>query len=205
VVILSPEVFSSPSFQRALNTGSTALKSAARTLVVDEVHAIKDWSNFRPEFLRVPYIRNQFRDMRVYMTTATITLSELKDPKERMQMQKDSTSLIHRCNDRKNLRWIVLPLRSARSSFHDLSFLIPPGTSESNPPPRALIFTESCSDAEEAGKHFRKKLEIDLREKINWIHARLDMDSREELLAAFIAGDIWILFCTDAVGMVSII
>ncbi|KAG8750595.1 hypothetical protein FRC14_000372 [Serendipita sp. 396] len=40
-----------------------------------------------------------------------------------------------------------------------------------------------------------------MEDKVTWITAELSMKARTSLMEAFRAGDIWILFCTDAVGM----
>ncbi|KAG8750596.1 hypothetical protein FRC14_000373 [Serendipita sp. 396] len=137
-IILSPECFNDPSFQRILGSGN--IKHKIQTLVVDEAHTLKDWACFRPEMETVQYIRNQFRGMTIYATTATITPLDIVDLKHRLQMDPERTTTIHRCNDRPNIDWIVQPFRHSRSSWLDLRFLVPSIVNHTDSSPRVLIF-----------------------------------------------------------------
>jgi len=75
-VILSPEIFNSPMFRKALQ--SSTLVKTCRTIVIDEAHCVKSWDQFRPDFRSLPFMRLLFPNITVYATTATLTEREVK-------------------------------------------------------------------------------------------------------------------------------
>ncbi|KIM23884.1 hypothetical protein M408DRAFT_27481 [Serendipita vermifera MAFF 305830] len=53
VVVLSPEIFNSPRFQRVIL--SKYSKPGLRIIIIDEAHVVKEWASFREEYPTMPF------------------------------------------------------------------------------------------------------------------------------------------------------
>ncbi|EIN14065.1 P-loop containing nucleoside triphosphate hydrolase protein, partial [Punctularia strigosozonata HHB-11173 SS5] len=107
-----------------------------------------------------------------------------------------------RTNDRPNIHIAVRAMQHPANSFADLKFLIPDDVNEHKPPPKFVIFTDNCVEAEDICKYLHTILPISLRSRIKWFHSRLSGEYRAEISSEFKKGTcIWGLVATDAYGM----
>jgi superfamily II DNA helicase RecQ len=198
---MTPKRYLDFPFQQFLKSGR--LKHISGTFIIEEAHNLKDWCDFCLEFIWVPFIRNQFKEMTVFATTVTLPAQGLKDLKMRLYMDPDNTTVIQRCNDRPNVNWVVLPFQATRSTFHDLRFLVPRDTSDTKPLRKTLIFCKDHAEALAGAKWLRNRLGEELMDKVQWYVSLQSDQGRKGVMEAFEKGDIWVLFCTDDVGLVS--
>jgi superfamily II DNA helicase RecQ len=201
VVILSPELFQATQFQRLLR--QSKFKSMITRIIIDEAHTVEEWSSFRPEFLSLSTVRDQIQRISVYATTATLTPKALESLKKIMQMQDSSTQVIQRSNNRPNMDWVFKLMINPRSSFYDLSFLIP-ASQPNDLPPKTIVFFDCRREAEKAAKYLRTRLAPAFKDSVRWVHALLSHEGREIELERFQSGESRIICGSDAIGMVRI-
>ena len=63
-------------------------------LVVDEAHCISEWGhNFRPDYLKLPYYRDQLNIPQVLLLTATATPQVIEDMRQKFNIDKGAITV----------------------------------------------------------------------------------------------------------------
>lgn len=100
LLYLSPERISSPIFEARLG------KMKISTIAVDEAHCISQWGyDFRPAYLQISALKNQFPKIPMVALTATATPKVVTDIMEKLNFQK--RNVIQISFERKNLVYWV--------------------------------------------------------------------------------------------------
>jgi superfamily II DNA helicase RecQ len=95
-------------------------------------------------------------------------------------------------------------MKHAKTSKADLCFLIPPGATKAEDIDITLVYCNQRIKCEDAVDHLRfwaKQLELP-ESCIAFYHARVGEKQKRKLEELLRRGEICILVCTDAVGMV---
>ncbi|KAI6156377.1 hypothetical protein EDD17DRAFT_1489484 [Pisolithus thermaeus] len=112
------------------------------SIVIDEVHCLTDWGEFRPEYRelgRLHYVVPQ--SVPLLVMSATLMMSMLCDITHLLHMSPSRTVIICWSSDRPNIGIGVKKIKYALNSFADLTFLIPAGFKMGDPPlPKFLVF-----------------------------------------------------------------
>jgi superfamily II DNA helicase RecQ len=135
--------------------------------------------------------------------TATATPSMRKYIHNCLRM-KVPTSLVELSVDRTNVIIATAPIQQGRSSFKDLEWLIPDGTTSPESIRKAIIYLDSREHIQQLRTFLERRLSIPVRRR----HVVLDYSTsisvewREQIIMErFRTGDTRILICTDAAGM----
>jgi ATP-dependent DNA helicase RecQ len=164
------------------------LKSLPVLLIaIDEAHCISHWGHdFRPEYLALAGLKNEFRGIPVIALTATADKLTKKDILEKLNL-KDPGIFISSFN-RANITYNVIP---KKNSFNQLlSFL------EERKEDSGIIYCLSRKSTEE--------LAADLKEEgflAEAYHAGLDNAVKARSQEAFLRDDVKIIVATIAFGM----
>ena len=103
ILMISVERFRNERFRSHLTRMNLSL------LVVDEAHCISEWGhNFRPEYLKLPNYRDEFKIPQVLLLTATATEKVAQDMCARLQIAPEN--LVRTGFYRKNLNIQVTPV-----------------------------------------------------------------------------------------------
>ena len=174
-----------------------------KAVVFDEAHAIVQWGTFRPEYQELARLRYRLTEVPFIFASATLSISTLQDLKSLFGLTRDNLVEVHRSNYRPNIRVGVRKIEHPLDSYKDLSFFVPNGWKEGDPPPpKFVIFFDSIADAVHAGKYLRNRLPPEYRHKIKWFHADMSTPFKEAQLERLKNGEIWGLCATDSFGMV---
>lgn len=171
---------------------------------VDEGQVADEWAPFRPEYKYLGQLRWMIPDtIPFYVASATLPTPTLNNVMKNLRLRPNETEIIHRSNDRPNIRLIVQSLKHPAKTFKDLDFLIPSDMTSDSPPPRKfLIFFDNMKESENAIAYLRTRLPEGLRNKITYFHSTMSPEFRKAKYEALKAGEIWGLCVTDAFGMV---
>ncbi|KAF9467976.1 P-loop containing nucleoside triphosphate hydrolase protein [Collybia nuda] len=163
VVIINPELLMGND-----NVTKLWMKSKVRKCILyftfDEGHCISQWGKFRKEYLLVGDLHYLIsEDIPFYVTSATLPPTVLLDITEILHLPE--------------MCLMVHGLTFAANRFKDLSFLIPQGYKDGDPPiPKFLIFFNNTKETKAATYH-------------------------DDELEAMQDSDTWGLCCTDVFGM----
>lgn len=205
MVLVSPEEAISERFYREVLSVPT-YADALINLVIDEGHCCTEWGgSFRPEYSNLGLLRGRIRTgLAVTIASATLPLEINKDIVDKFCLS-NTTVFIEMSNDRPNVALSVRPILHTVETFADLRFTIPQGATKIEDIPCQLIYFNSRLDTEDAADALRNFLppELQRTDCVAFYHARVGEKRKRELESRLARGDVRILCCTDAVGMVS--
>jgi superfamily II DNA helicase RecQ len=152
------------------------------------------------------FLRHQFPNVQWYFTSATLSQEQITYLKAKFRLEKEKTRIIRLSNDRPNVQLIAKEMTFPASSFEDLLvFLGPKPSVRPNGP--VIVYFNSKKDCQEAATFFRatlKAIDPALETKANWFHSNNSQEYAESVIQKLNAGDVWYLFATEILGMVSI-
>jgi ATP-dependent DNA helicase RecQ len=177
--------------ERLFRTGSTLisfLKSLPVCLIaIDEAHCISHWGHdFRPEYLMLAGLKNEFPKIPVIALTATADKLTQKDILEKLNL-KNPAEFVSSFN-RANITYRVIP---KKNSFNQLLAFLDDHKEDSG-----IIYCLSRKSTEE--------LAADLKEEgysAEAYHAGLDNALKARNQEAFLRDDVKIIVATIAFGM----
>lgn len=186
------------------------------SLLADEAHCISHWgSGFRKKYGTLGIARAFLpRGTPVVAMSATLTPRARRDIVSKLGFIKGSSRFINVGNDRPNVSIIVRACENALNTFSDLDFVIPSNITSLSAIPKTWIYVDNISDCEDIVDHLcellkhRLTLELDSKEidhAIRSYHAVHTLEYRQKAMESFRAGDMRIMVCTEAAGMVSLI
>jgi superfamily II DNA helicase RecQ len=203
-VIVSPEISTSPAFRTAV-LSKMEFNSRLRAVCIDEAHCISLWGgSFRPDYGDLGVLRGRLpSNVPFVVASATLPDHILDDIRVKLELSKDAT-LVSLSNARPNIALSCRSMQHPEESKADLRFLIPPHASNPEDIDITLVYCNQriiCEDACDSLRRWAK--DEGLPEAcIAFYHAKVGNKRKREMEEMLQRGEIRILFCTDAVGMV---
>ncbi len=116
ILMISVERFKNERFRRFLK------KIPISLMVVDEAHCISEWGhNFRPDYLKLPDYKNEFKAKQVLLLTATATPKVIEDMSRKFSIPKEQVSITGFY--RSNLNLEVIPINQSQKNKQLISLL----------------------------------------------------------------------------------
>jgi ATP-dependent DNA helicase RecQ len=180
LLYLSPERISSPLFEARL------AKMNISAIAVDEAHCISQWGyDFRPAYLQISELRNQFPNIPIIALTATATPKVIEDIMEKLHFRKKMVFQIS--FERKNLTYWVDYTNDKENQLIKI-FKKMPGS--------GIVYVNNRRKTKELAVWMnRNGLSAD------FYHAGLSAEERHSKQAAWIADQTRIMVSTNAFGM----
>ncbi|RDB16714.1 ATP-dependent DNA helicase Q1 [Hypsizygus marmoreus] len=127
VILISPEMLSTPGFQRLLDV--KRFTDRVYALVVDEIHLLNTWgTGFRPEFRQIGFLRARFPTKTVFLgLTATLRKGKHTDAVCKfMGLHEGKYHFIRRSNARPDVQLIFRTLHAHKASerFPELDWVL---------------------------------------------------------------------------------
>lgn len=210
IVLLSPEmalhseqvntVFSSRSFQKALVA-----------IHVDEVHTISLWGgDFRKDYRGLGRIRARLpKGVPATIVSATLRPNVKNDAMATLGFSSNPSKYvnINVGNERPNVFIGVRAMKFPASTFKDLLVLIDPNEVDALNIPKTIIYIDDFIDVTLGVIALNDWLYVSLRDRglIMPVHAWMPSWYRSDAMTKFASGEVRILVCTEAAGMVSLL
>ncbi|KDR67869.1 hypothetical protein GALMADRAFT_79410, partial [Galerina marginata CBS 339.88] len=202
-VLVSPEIATSAEFQKAVLSKDPFIRNL-RAVNIDEAHCMNVWGgSFRPDYATLGILRGRFpRNVPFLVASATLPEHVLDDIRSKLKLAKD-VEMVQLTNARPNVALSVRVMEHSDDSKGDLRFLIPPQAKQITDVPVSLVYcnqrttTEDCADR---GKEWADEHGLPTS-CIAFYHALIGQERKHEIEEELRAGNIRILFCTEALGM----
>ncbi len=183
ILMISVERFKNERFRLQL------AKMKVSMLVVDEAHCISEWGhNFRPDYLKIPAYRRQYRIPQVLLLTATAAPKVVDDMCRKFEIPRENVV----CTGfyRQNLHLQVLPAPPADKDRMLADLLAAPPTGPS------IVYTIQQKTAETVAEKLSNG-------GVNAAayHAGMSSERREDVQNRFMKGRIDVVAATIAFGM----
>ena len=177
---VSPERLASERFRARLKQMHLSM------LAVDEAHCISQWGyDFRPSYLRIAEIRENFRQIPVLALTATATPRVAEDIQQ--QLKFEIPHVLSKSFRRDNIAYVV---RKANDKLGELLHIL------SSLKASAIVYVRKRAGAEELARFLKAKgIEAD------FYHAGLTSFQREQKQEAWKKGEVPVIVATNAFGM----
>jgi superfamily II DNA helicase RecQ len=205
VVIVSPEIVISTAFRNAV-LSKAPFYSKLRAVCIDEAHCISIWggTSFRPEYAELGLLRGRFPSSIPFLiSSATLPDHVLDDICGKMRLSKTATKVSF-SNARPNVALSVRSMQYPEESKADLRFLIPPHATKPDDIDITLVYCNRRLTTEDVCDSLRRWAEDEgiAASCIAFYHAKIGDKRKHQLEEMLRRGEIRILVCTDAVGMV---
>lgn len=202
---MSPEIAKSRSFYKAV-LSKDEFSSVLRAVCIDEAHCISIWGgSFRPDYADLGILRGRIsQNVPFVIASATIPEHILDDVRRKLRLSKDA-KMVKMTNARPNVALSCRTMRHSDESKADLRFLIPKGASTPEDIEISLVYCNqriTCEDAVDRLRQWARDEGIP-ESCIAFYHAKIGDKRKRELEELLRRGEIRILVCTDAVGMVN--
>jgi superfamily II DNA helicase RecQ len=203
-VQVSPEIAISPEFRKGV-ISKKEFYGRLRVVVIDEAHCISLWGgSFRPDYAELGLLRGRFpRHIPFVIASATLPEHILDNIRTKLQLSANA-KVVRMTNARPNVALSVRSMKHPQDAFADLRFLIPVGATRAEQIDITLVYCNQrihCEDAVDRLRFWAQEEGID-PSCIAFYHAKLGEKRKRELEERLRRGEIQILVCTDAVGMV---
>ncbi len=183
LVYVAPERFRSRRFIEALR-GHVSL------LAVDEAHCISEWGHdFRPDYARIGWAREQLGSPAVVALTATATDIVRRDIVEQLKLHEPAVFV--RGFDRPNLHYVVTPTHTKAQKQERLRGLLRESSGG------MIVYCASRKNCEEVAD----VLKGERQRKVSLYHAGLMPDDRKAAQERFMSGRSDVIVATNAFGM----
>lgn len=178
---VSPERLETDLFQQFL----TVIK--VNLIAVDEAHCISQWGyDFRPSYLRIAVIREDYPDIPVLALTASATLEVQKDICEKLEF-KNGENIFQQSFERPNLSYSVFELSSKQNKL--LQVL-------KNVSGTAIVYCKSRRRTKEVSQLLNMN-----GISADYYHAGLTNEERNRKQEDWINNSTRVVACTNAFGM----
>jgi hypothetical protein len=202
VVYVCVEMLEGPSFARIIH--SIPFQRKLLGIFVDEAHLLHDSANWRPAYTRLAALRKVVGE-HIPLTAISATLpTPYRQSLLSYAGLNPSYHLINLGNHRPELSTVLIPMKNPVSSFQDLAFLLPSGTSASDMD-GTLIYKDDLDILTSMFWWFQQRLSsmgLDTG-LVDIIHAGLSDEHQRIVLEEFRQGKIKFLLSSEkvAVGM----
>lgn len=180
--------------------------SRVLALVIDEAHTISHWgAHFRKKYSSLGVLRAFLPPKTsVVAMSASFTPRVRRDVLRKLQFGSKYHD-IDLGNNRPNVAIVVRACHRQLGSFSDLDFVIPSGVQSPTAIPPTFIYCDKKEEGDLVIDHLRDLLPPHLRELglVRPFNASMSHHYRKNALQHFRAGNIRVMVCTDAAGMVS--
>jgi superfamily II DNA helicase RecQ len=179
-----------------------------RVVVIDEAHCISLWGgSFRPDYGELGVLRGRFpKHIPFIVASATLPDHILDDIRAKLKLSVDAR-VVRVTNARPNVALSCRPMKHAEKSKADLRFLIPVGATKRQDIDITLVYCNQrvkCEDAVDKLRLWAKNIGIE-ESCFAFYHARIGEKRKRKLEEKLQNGEIRILVCTDAMGMVCLL
>lgn len=184
----------------------TALQSRIIGIVVDEAHLTHSWRSFRVQWGSIGAIRPFFPGVPIMTLSATVTPYVRRFIHRSLDMMP-ATRFIHRSVDRPNIYLHTRLTTGGLKSHKDLYWLVPIGIRHPADIYQTIVFSDSRDDCQKACTEFWKlsRTPSAWKRDYPWTFAEvttaLNNRRRSQVMSAFQAGLVRILFATEVAGM----
>jgi len=182
-----------------------AFRSRIYSVIVDEAHCISHWgADFRKKYADLGSIRILLpRNTPFIALSASLTHRVTLDIVEKLQLDRSNFLHLNMGNDRPTVSLVVRAIHNTMGSYTDLDFVIPTTVQTSSDIPKTWIYVDNINMGAEIVDHLHTLLpHPSLHGTIRPYNAVLDSEYRYEAMQHFRNGEIRVLVCTDAAGMV---
>lgn len=209
IVFISPEILDSPEFRSEV-LAKPGFFERLRVAFIDEAHCISQWGgSFRPDYATLGAFRGRLPvNVPIAVASATLPDHVKEDIRTKLKIA-DNATVIAVTNARPNIALSVRPMKYSDKSKADLRFLIPQGALFATDIPITLVYCNSRTVAEDIADIIRQWLPRGMftnetrHDCVAFYHAKVGEKRKRELEEKLRKGEVRILICTDAVGMVS--
>lgn len=183
----------------------STISSFIDKICFDECHVIEQWggADFRPIYGRVGNARATFPPHIPFLATSA-TLPKIVREKvfQVLHFRRNQTIVLNVGNDCPNIRTNIIISRGNPNCpdqfIDDIISDVKRGTLR-----RRMVFVDSLLGAQDLCEHVKTLLPKEMKNELNWYHAKLGDLSNEITMERFATGEISVLFTTEAAGMVS--
>lgn len=177
---VSPERLASTRFKEAL------AQMKLNMIAIDEAHCISQWGyDFRPHYLRIAEVRNQFPGIPILALTASATPDVQKDICAKLAMR--DPRVFARSFARPNLSYIV---RHTDDKTNQLLKVL------QNVPGTSIVYVRNRRRTQELAQELQRS-----GIRAGYYHAGLDHTARQERQMAWMEGKLRVIVATNAFGM----
>lgn len=203
-VIVSPEIVTSLAFRKS-TLSKPAFTSRLRCVCIDEAHCISLWGgSFRPDYADLGMLRGRIpSNVPFVVASATLPSHILDDVRTKLGLSNNAKH-IALTNARPNVALSCRIMKHPEESKADARFLIPPHATKPEDIPVTLVYCNqrlTCEDGCDSLRRWARNENIP-DDCIAFYHAKVGQAQKRNLEERLRKGEIRILFCTDAVGMV---
>ncbi|KAE8215988.1 hypothetical protein CF319_g8964 [Tilletia indica] len=211
VVLVSPETLSmNKQLGKLLLEGPWSRFLAA--IIVDETHVVYDWglalgkrksqSAFRPEYGKLAKLRATVPDrVPILAVSATLCGPCLPAICKSLGFGRRPFFALDAGRERDGCSYDIQSMRHPSSTYLDLVELLPSSPKELRDLPKALIYTNTRAEADDAAEVLRARLPKELRSTVDSMTARDSTKHKEAILRRLRSGDLRIVAATEALGM----
>lgn len=180
-------------------------KELVLSIVIDEAHCISIWgANFRKKYGTLHIVRDYLPKVPIIALSATLSPRVLRDLTSKLHMGKEY-AFINVGNERPELALVIRRCQFPMKSFRDLAFILDCHVYHPLDIPKTFIFLDNKTLAYQVIDFLVSLLPSHLRYSgiIRPFNARHGTKYRADAMEHFRKGNIRVLVCTDAAGMVS--
>jgi superfamily II DNA helicase RecQ len=160
--------------------------------------------NFRPDYVGLGVLCGRFpKNIPFVVASATLPSHVLNDVRHKLQLGTN-TKMVQLTNARPNVALSVRTMKHSEETKGSICFLIPPNAKKPKDIPITLVYCNQRTTTEDAADRARDwAIEQGITpDCIAFYHTYVGEKRKCELESLLKKGEIHILFCTDAVGMV---
>ena len=204
IVLISPEMLLGQQFMDNV-LKSQAFATRIYSVVIDEAHCISHWgADFQKKYALLGSIRAFLPQKTPFIAlSASLTHHVSRDIIHQLQLDWSNFLHLNLGNDWPTVSLIVCAIHNAMCSYTDLDFVIPPSIQRPSDILKTWIYADNINTGAEIIDHLRTLLpHASMHGIIRPYNAVLDTEYRHEAMQCFKNGDIRVLVCTDAAGMV---
>lgn len=155
-------------------------------LAIDESHCISQWGyDFRPSYLKIELLREQFPNVPVLALTATATPEVVKDIQEKLRFKK--TNVLQKSFERKNLAYVVLKEEDKLARLVKIVNKVH-GT--------GIVYVRNRRKTQDIANYLKSN-----SISADFYHAGLDSFARDQKQRDWMENKTRIIVCTNAFGM----
>lgn len=203
-IIISPEMAVSETFRKEILI-KREFWARLRVVVIDEAHCVCLWGgSFRGDYAALGVLRERIkRHVPFLVASATLPTHVLDNVRSRLKLSEGAWQ-VRLSNDRPNVALSCRFMEHSNESKADLRFLIPHPTQAPADIPITLIYCNQRLECEDITTQLRAwGAGVGITdEAFAFYHAKIGSAQKRDLERRLRDGNIRILACTDAVGMV---
>lgn len=207
IVLISPEQLLSRKFIEEV-LKDPEFKQRLLSVVIDEAHVISHWgSGFRKKYSELGIIRSfLLKSTPIVALSATLPTRVRRDVLRVLRFDQKNFINIDVGNDRPNVSIVIRGIQHPLNTYADLDFVINGLANTPNDIAKTFIYCDNIAMGTEIIDHLTELLPIHLRTMgiIRPYNATFSKEYRKAVMKEFRGGQVRILVCTDAAGMVGL-